>query len=308
MAGIKWLVRGWIPYGMVTGLIGQPKDGKSAFVLGGLVRPIITGSHWFNGLPGPKPGFVLWADTEGSAGINVQRAADWGLPEDRVKVPFPDDPLRPINLSNPADMERVEAVICRYKTPLVVVDSFRGAHSEDENSSRIAQVLQSLTTIAERTKAAIVVIHHTKKMGPDEEMSANSGRGSNAFLAMVRCQIALDRPDPKGEWRRVRVLGENLGTAPRPVGFRFVEGGLEFGDAPTKPHRPTEQDAAEDWLRQHMKAGKKYRASEVLAEAQQHGHANRTVRKAATGRLRILPESVRRDGKIAGWNWQLPAE
>ena len=94
VAGIRWLVRGWVPYGMLTGIIAEPKVGKSAFALGGLIRPVITGCNWFNGFPGPEPGYAVWCDTEGAAAINIQRAAEWGLPVDRIKVPFADDPLQ----------------------------------------------------------------------------------------------------------------------------------------------------------------------------------------------------------------------
>jgi len=308
VAGIRWQVRGWVPYGMLTGIIAEPKIGKSAFALGALVRPIITGCNWFTGHFGPEPGYAVWCDTEGSAAINIQRAAEWGLPEERVKVPFPDDPLRPLELENADQMQRLENVTNRYRALEVVVDSFRGAHGGDENNSKIARVLQNLSTIAERTKTAVVIIHHTKKMSLEEEVTANSGRGSNAFLAMVRCQIAIDRPDPKGEWRRVQVLGENLGVAPQPIGFRFVQGGLEFGPAPEKGRKKTEKDDAEDWLRQRMKPGEIYKASDLQAEALQHGHSNRTIRKAATERLRIFPRPLREDGKIKEWDWKLPAQ
>ena len=47
--GTKWLLRDWIPYGMLSGIIAEPKVGKSAWVLWSLVRPIITGCDWFTG-------------------------------------------------------------------------------------------------------------------------------------------------------------------------------------------------------------------------------------------------------------------
>jgi hypothetical protein len=50
---------------MLTGVVGQPKAGKSWFVLWSLVRPIIGGLNWFTGLRGShEPGFVVWCDTE----------------------------------------------------------------------------------------------------------------------------------------------------------------------------------------------------------------------------------------------------
>src|SRR4051794_3905841 len=62
---IKWLVPEWVPYRMLCGLIAQPKIGKSAFALDALVKPVITGSDWFNGCEGlGEPGYVVWCDTE----------------------------------------------------------------------------------------------------------------------------------------------------------------------------------------------------------------------------------------------------
>src|SRR5262249_28288435 len=108
-------------------------------------------------------------------------------------------------------------------------------------------------------------------------------------------------------WRRVQVLGENLGIAPKPIGFRFGDEGLEFGPAPVKPRKPTEKDEAVDWLRQHMEPGQAYKASDLLEEAEQCGLAERTVRKAATEKLGIKPKRVRKGNRIEGWEWVLPS-
>ena len=102
------------------------------------------------------------------------------------------------------------------------------------------------------------------------------------------------------------MLKENLGLKPHPIGFRIHSQGLEFGVAPETPRRETAKDQAEDWLRANMQPGKKYKASEIQAEAEQHGHSKRTLRKAATERLHIIPEQVRKDGKIAEFMWKLP--
>ena len=307
--GIRYLVRGWVPFGMLTMLLAPPGFGKSAFALYGLVRTIVTGGLlWFNGMKGPsKPGNVLWCDTEGSSAITVQRIRDWGLSPERILVPFEDDPLMPINLTSFEHLERIEALIDRHHIKLVVIDSLRGAHGGDENSSQVAQVLQSLATIAERTKAAIVIVHHTRKMAIDEEMHADLSRGSNAIVAMVRSQLGIDRPDKGSDWCCLQMLKENLGLKPRPVGFRISDKGLEFGAAPEKPRKKTDKDIAADWLQRRMRRGKVYKAFDLLAEAKEQGYAERTVRKAATERLKIVPQPVRKKGKVVEWTWELPA-
>lgn len=307
VAGILYLLRQWIAFGMLTGVIAEPGIGKSAFVLFALVRVVVTGCDWFNGMKGPiEPGDVLWCPTENDMAITIERMKNWGIPMERIRLPFADDPLAAVNLTNGKHLERIELLINHHQIKLVVIDSLRGGHGDDENNSRVGRVLQALASIAERTNAAIVVVHHTKKLMVDEEITANSSRGSNAILAMMRSQIGIDRPDPKSKWCRVRVLKENLGIAPQPVGFLVTENGLKFGPAPEKPRKQTQKDDAEEWLRDRMKPGKAYVASEILAEAMQHGHCERTVRKAAIERLQIKPKPVRKDGKIAEWEWRLP--
>jgi hypothetical protein len=75
---VRWLVKDYVPYGMLTGLIAQPKAGKSLFALGALARPILTGCDWFNGYQGPEPGYVVYCDTERSAAVNIERAKNGG--------------------------------------------------------------------------------------------------------------------------------------------------------------------------------------------------------------------------------------
>jgi hypothetical protein len=306
--GTRRLVRRWVPYGMLSGTVAQPKVGKSAFVLWALVRPLVSGLGWFDGLPGPGPGCVVWCDTEGSVGINIERAKAWGLPLDRINVPYQDDPFRRIDLDAAGDIDRIFSVVCRCKARLVVVDSFRGAHGGDENNSRIGRGLQNLAGIAERSKAAVHVIHHTGKLPEDAELDANSGRGSNVFLAMVRCLIGIDRPDPGSEYRRVRVLGENFGAAPPPVGFRFTDKGLAFGPAPTRPKKEakeTGKDRAEAWLKARMKPGEWCEAKQLEAEAEALGFSpTGTLQRARQALGVVAPDNVKKVGKT--WRWRLP--
>jgi RecA-family ATPase len=223
IASVLFLLKGWIPFGMITGIVAEPGNGKSAFSLW-LARTIVTACMWFTGLRAlPKPARVLWCGTENDLAITLDRMRKWGIPEHGIILPFKDDPLRPIVLTDDSHLERIESLVNRYKTPAVFIDSLRGGHDGDENNSQVGRVLQSLSAIAQRTGAAFIVVHHTRKLSVDEEVTANSSRGSNAILALMRSQIGIDRPDPESPWRRARVLKENLGLAPKPVGFRITD-------------------------------------------------------------------------------------
>ena len=76
-------------------------------------------------------------------------------------------------------------------------------------------------------------------MREGEEIAADSSRGSNAIVAMVRSQLGIDKPDKDSDWCRLQMLKENLGLRPKPIGFRVTSKGIEFGEAPEKPDKET---------------------------------------------------------------------
>jgi hypothetical protein len=306
VAEVKYLVKGWIPFGMVTGVVAEPGIGKSAFVLFAIAGPVITGADWFNLTKGPEqPGYVLWCSTEYDAAINLARLKAWGFPDERILTPL-DDELASISLTNPDHLAAIEDKICRYKVKLFVIDSLRGAHGEDENNSRIGQNVQAIAAIAERTGAAGVIVHHTRKLEPGEELTANSIRGSNAIVSMFRSTIGIDRPDPDSDWCRGRQLKENLGLAPKPVGFLITSDGIDFGPAPDRPRKATKTDEAAEWLLAHMQPGVAHKADELIQLADADGFAKRTIQRAATKSLHVTKAQVRDGSKITGWTWQLP--
>lgn len=299
--GVRYLVRGWIPYGMVTGVIAEPGTGKSAFALW-LARTVMTGSTWFTGAKGPAKGYVLWCPTESDMAVTLQRMVDWKISMDKLLLPFGDDPLKSVNLTNKEHLQRMEQLINKHRTKLVVVDSLRGAHDSDENNSRVSTIMQGLSGIAERTKASVVLVHHTKKLMLEEEPTANSSRGSNAIIAMMRSLIGIDRPDPtKPKWCRLRILKENLGIAPDPIGFRIDDQGLHFGDSPRRPPKANEKDKAAEWLKSRLIPGKWIPAKTLLEEAAELGYSRNAVQRAREEMGIIKSHGIREIKGVSEW-------
>jgi hypothetical protein len=304
IAGVKYLVKDWIPYAMLTGLLAEPGVGKSAFALW-LVRSIVTGKPWFNDTLGPgRPGKVIWCATENDMAITLQRMKDWGIPFDKVILPFEEDPLRAVDLTQAADLERIEALVYKHRPLAVFIDSLRGGHNQDENDSRVGTILKALAGISERTHSAMPVVHHSRKLARAAEITANDARGSNSILANFRSMIGFDRPDPKRPTTiRIRLLKENLGIKPTPLGFDVTPAGLEFGPAPEKPSRVTQEQKAVDWLRQQMTPGKWHHCDTLLDGAEQAGLSRSSVFRARQ-LLGISDDNVRKNGK--GWEWLMP--
>ncbi len=302
--GISWLWRRWIVFGMLNQTIAAPKAGKSAMLLGGIVRSIVTGCDWPDGAKGSgKQRPVLWCDTERSMAITVERIRRWRLPAELILTPFADDLFRPIDLESEKDLRRIEFLVTKRSIPLVVIDALRSGHKQDENTSRMAQVLQPLADMAQRTKTAIMIVHHTGKLKDGAELSANSGRGTNAILALIRSQICVDRPDPKSKWARMRIEGENLGNSPQPLGFRVSNEGVEFGPAPERPRKVTEADKAKAFVCGYLKPGVWKESKELEEAAHQQGFSKTTLHRAKT-ELGIVGDYVKYDG--AKWLCTLP--
>ena len=83
--------------------------------------------------------------------------------------------------------------ICQGKR-LVIIDTLRRFHSAEENDSGAMTVLlQIIEGIAQRTGAAIIFTHHTKKGSTVNGLGldADSSRGSGALIYNVRWQLNM---------------------------------------------------------------------------------------------------------------------
>lgn len=305
--GIKFLVKGWVPYGMVTLVVAAPGVGKSYFVLWALVRPIVVGGlNWFTGQKAPsEPGYVMWCDTEGSNGINVDRIIKCGIPADKILLPFADDPLKQVDLCDPEHIKSIVRRITKYQIKLVVVDSLRGAHAGDENSSRMDQVLKQLVGIAERTRTAVVVIHHLNKTPEDVEPNINNSRGSNAIAANVRSALLLYKPNPRESKVKVWVAKENLGIKPKPIGFEIHDTKLIFCEPPEKQQREKATHKEQLFLMQELRDGEWHQAKPIQERAQSQGVSHNKLQRARE-ELGITKEDdcVKKEDRV--WWWRLP--
>jgi hypothetical protein len=292
----------WLPKGQLTGVVAPPGTGKSLFVLYGIVRPIVVGGlQWFDGSPGPsEPGKVLWLATEFDLAILIKRCKVLGLPLRQILLLGVNDVSYAPNLELEADRKRILEIAKKHNVRIIVLDSLRGSFSGDENSSAVmASVLGDLAQIAQALNIVFIVIHHCGHAARGESPRS---RGSSAIRGLFRNEIMIHKPDPNNPVCKLWVEKTNF-VKPDPIGFRITDDGLEFEAAPEKPVKRTEIDDAVDWLKERMAPGQAYKASDLIAEAQELGHSKMTIQRAATTRLGIKPEQVREGGKIRGWSW-----
>lgn len=300
--GITWAWDGWLPDGFVVILGGEPGCGKSALALQ-IAATFIRGDDWPDDTPysGGK-GSILWCESESAQAINFDRAKKWKIPLEKIRVPNRTDPLSDVRLDDPEIFSEIERNAHDNEIRFIVVDSFSGAHSADENSTEVLAIVKELARLARDTKKPILIIHHLRKRSKFDtgEITLDRFRGSTSIVQPTRVVWALDTPDlSQKERKRLYVIKNNLTRFPDRIGFDIGEGGIEFGEVPEVPHEETQTDKAADLLLALL-GEQPTTVSQLQEEAKGLGVSWKTMTRAKK-KLNIV--AIRKEH---GWIWSLP--
>jgi hypothetical protein len=184
------LVKGWLPQGGTSMVIGASGAGKTHFVLD-LAVHVALGRAWHSCRV--EQGAVIyiaaespWSVTQRLLAIRKEMKLEGGVPLDII--PYP------VNLADGrGDITELVALIGErakvHGVPvrLVVVDTAaRTMPGADENTAKDASAfINQIDTIRDRTGAHVLVVHH---LGKDESKGA---RGSSALKAAVDTEITI---------------------------------------------------------------------------------------------------------------------
>ena len=298
---VTWEWPGWLPCGMLTLVCSDPGVGKSALCLR-IAACYLRGDCWPDGTPfSGELGEVLWVECESGQKLNVDRARTWGLPLARIRM-F-GGAFKDASFDGEKDLDKIKRVMEVHRAlRLIIVDSLRGAHSQDENSSRLITVVKSLAGLARNFNRPVLVIHHLRKRGPSEDVSQvtlDRVRGTSAISQMGRVIWALDVPDPNALGRkRLSLIKSNVAVFPKPLGLTIRDTGIDFGAAPEAPKAETEQAKAGEFLRSYLADGPKAE-TDVEAAVEAAGLSFPAAKKA---KPRYGVESFKR-GKA--WYWKI---
>ena len=81
---------------------------------------------------------------------------------------------------------------------LIIVDPIRRLHDGDENdSAAMTQLVIALESLAKKTGAAVIGIHHANRASVGDTGSQHASRGSSALVDGARWQINLSKMDEK---------------------------------------------------------------------------------------------------------------
>jgi len=302
--GISWAWKDWLPKGFLTLLVSSVGLGKSTLALR-LSASFLVGMNWLDGTSySGELGYVVWCESESGQFMNLNRAKNWKLPIERLISPL-GDTLDDFNLSDLDHRNALEDLAHKKDVRFVVIDSLRGAIHGDENNSEIIDDLKFLAELAQKTQLPILLIHHLRKKGGNdygESIDIDRIRGTSAIAQIPRVVIAINTPDIDfPDRRQLRVIKNNLGLFPEPIGISITDHGIDIIPDPGKANRfekINQSSRAKKFLKEYLKDGPK-NSVEIYDEG-----ANQEIDKQTLIRVKTsLGIFARREGKA--WVWQI---
>jgi hypothetical protein len=199
-----------LPYlawgGRLSLLAAREKDGKSTLV-GGAVAALTQGASWL-GQPCAPVGPVLWLHEESPDDV-VGRLQQFGADLSRVHL---------LQLPRPEAARDLSANVARLKPVLVIVDSLirytGGRVTDPTRATQWEPIMSELLGLAQKSGAAIMVLHHAGKKDGEYRDSTEIGAGVDMLIQMPG--------GLKGNRQRLEAKGRIIGVAPYEITVELV--------------------------------------------------------------------------------------
>ena len=320
LAPIEWAWEGWIPRGFLTVMGASQGSGKS-FVATDLAYRIIHNKGYPDGSPIKNPGKnIIYVDGEMVPQLLNERAEQYGMDKSKLFMLLA-DPGEMLDLGNPRYQDRLTEMTEMLQPELIVIDSLSSIHSSGQNGVEdVRALIGYMTRLVSAANCALVLIHHIRKtnngqrmLSADFGMEDLSGSGyiTQAARVVLGLRIVQSGPefDPNGP-REFKMLKNNLGTVPEPLGFSFAPlhpKGVMLKwqqQAPQVYREPTKLDECKDWLEDLLRAspeGLRPKAVEELAI--EMGFKRSMIHQARKELNRHISNSAGRQSPNNLWVW-----
>ena len=284
---VQWLWYPFIPFGKVTLIQGNPGKGKTWIAMA-IAAYCTNGKELPNALP-IEPFNVLYQTAEdGIADTIKPRLAKCGA--DMTRVRFINEEEKQLSMTD----DRIEKAIRQNNVRLMIMDpiqAYLGANVDMNRANEIRPLFRHLSTIAERTGCAIVLIGHLNKSSGSQ--SDYRSLGSIDIVAAVRSILFVEKVEKEKE-QDIRVVyqqKDSLAKKENPVAFSLGEEGLKWlgeydisiedllmGKAGTK--KETKLEKAQKLILELLTKRKVMCLEELEAELLAYGISSRTGRDA----------------------------
>lgn len=299
---VHWLWYPYIPQGKLTIIQGNPGEGKTTLAL--WIAAICSQGQALPGMELCDPINILYQTAEDGLGDTIKpRLMIAGA--DLSRIQCIDEAERSLSLLD----SRIEQAVKSTNAKLMILDPLQGYLGRDVDMNRaneIRDVLKRLTTIAEQTGCAIVLIGHLNKaVGAN---SAYRGLGSMDFRAAARSVLLVGRMKKEPSVRVIVHDKSSLAPEGKSVAFSIEDGSPRWVDGYEKITAgdllnggPTESkvELAEKLIRDKLSGVASAPAGEMFQAAKQAGISKRTL-KIAKDNLGV--DSVKKGER---WDWRL---
>jgi archaellum biogenesis ATPase FlaH len=316
---VEWLWDGRLPFGKLAVLDGDPGLGKSVVTLD-LAARLSAGLELPDGQPCEPAGVVLLSAEDGLRDTIRPRLDAAGADTERIfalsNVFEAKGDERMISLTK--DLSIIERAIERVGAGLVVVDPLTAFLSEKTDSYKdqdMRRALTPLATLAERTRAAFLIVRHLTKAAGGNTLYR--GGGSIAIIGAARSGLVIAQ-DPEDPERRILAANKHNLSRPAPsLAFRIGEAPngaarVEWGGTspltardilkePADPEQKSALSEAKEFLLQHLTEGL-VAAEEVKEDARGAGISERTLKRAK----KEMGVGSRKRGDV--WYWESAQE
>lgn len=325
---VEWLWPGYIPFGAISMLDGDPGLGKSTLALD-LAARLSRGERMPDGSGGGVPVGSIILTTEddlhrvvrprlAAAGANLSHVGN-------VTISEP-DAERDVSVCRD-DLESLAARVKEIGARLLILDPLVAMLPPDVNANNdqhVRQALRPLRDFAEAHGIAVLCLRHLRKSGADQ--AVHRGGGSIGIIGAARAGLLVgkDPSDSTGTRKVFAVQKMNLGpiatslafdleTAPGASVARLRWQGEstvsadELVSVGNSSESRTALAEAQEWLGDVLSAGSKSQR-DIESDAHRAGHSPKTLRRAFKA-LGGRAEKVGAPGEHGQhWRWSLPPE
>ena len=304
----QFLFEPYVPIGKLTGLVGDPGQGKS-FVVAAMATALSKGES----LPGcsssetPLRTLIFTAE-DGLADTLRPRLDEMGADVECIFA-YPE----PVDLSSESGIEFVREKVQDLGPTLLAIDpivAYVGAGTDTYRANQVRAINSQLARLAEEKGCTILsVVHLNKGRGGNP---LHRVQGSVDFVAAAR-SVLLVGSDPNQPRSRALIhVKSNVGPLGRSIGFEIDEGRFlwtgtstltseDVLDGPLDSEARSKLDEAEDFLRSEL--GKcRLAVKNLISEARSQGISETTLRRAKKN----IGVSQEKTGMEGGWVWKLP--
>ena len=217
---VTWAWDGYIPFGKVTIVEGDPGDGKSVLTVDWVAR-------WTSGLKmpdgiehgGPYNAVMVTAEDDPADTI-VPRLIAAGAYRERVTVVTNGgEPDQPFNIA--VDMAELRLLVMKKNIKIVTLDPLMAMTGDGVDTNVDAQVrrgLFPLYQLARDTGCAVIVVRHLNK--GTGRRAIYRGGGSIGFVGAARAAYTIGR-DPEDRERRIMACVK-MNVAREPVSLAYT--------------------------------------------------------------------------------------